>query len=140
MENAEEAVKVAEQDMIQKAVDLLCPVMANCDISPEDVIYVENKMREFLNRYSKPNRMMNVEIKFSIGQKVWAMYNNKPQEFTIERVYIEVSLDYETMEPHEPCSKYALRIGDSAGHRVEVREYELERSYYPSKEELINSL
>jgi hypothetical protein len=50
MENAEEAVEVAEQEMIQKAVDLLCPVMANCDISPEDIIYVENKMREFLNR------------------------------------------------------------------------------------------
>jgi hypothetical protein len=84
--------------------------------------------------------MMRVEIKFCVGQKVWAIYNNKLQEFTIERVHIEVGFDYETMAPYSPVSKYALRIGDSAGHRVEVYEYELERNYYPSKEELINSL
>jgi hypothetical protein len=50
MENAEEAVEAAEQELIRKAVDLVCPIMANCDISPEDIAYVEDKLREFLNK------------------------------------------------------------------------------------------
>lgn len=83
---------------------------------------------------------MNVETKFCVGLKVWAMYNNKVQEFTVESVDINVSLNYEKMEPYAPSAKYKLRIGESAGHRVELYEYELERSYFFSKEELIKSL
>lgn len=83
---------------------------------------------------------MIIETKFTPGQKVWAIYNNKVQEFTIETIEVTVSLNYETGESYEPSAKYKLRVGESAGHRVEVYEFELERNYAPSKEDLLKSL
>lgn len=83
---------------------------------------------------------MIIETKFTPGQKVWAIYNNKVQEFMVETVEASVSFNYSTGESYKPSAKYQLRIGESAGHRVEVYEYELEEKYAPSKEELLKSL
>ena len=83
---------------------------------------------------------MTIETKFTPGQKVWAIYNNKAQEFMVETVEASVSFNYSTGEPYKPSAKYKLRVGESAGHRVEVYEYELEEKYAPSKEELLKSL
>lgn len=83
---------------------------------------------------------MIIETKFTPGQKVWAIYNNKVQEFMVETVEVTSRFNYDTNEPHEPFSKYKLRVGESTGHRVEVYEFELERNYALSKEELLKSL
>ena len=83
---------------------------------------------------------MRIETKFTPGQKVWAIYNNKVQEFMVETVEVTSHFNYDTNKPYEPSSKYKLRGGESAGHRVEVYEFELERSYALSKEELLKSL
>ena len=83
---------------------------------------------------------MRIETKFTPGRKVWAIYNNKVQEFTIETIEVTVNLNYETGEPYDSSARYKLRVGESAGHRVEVYEFELERSYALSKEELLKSL
>lgn len=83
---------------------------------------------------------MRIETKFMPGQKVWAIHNNKVQEFTIESAEIYVSWNYTENEPYSPSAKYTLRVGESAGYRVEVYEFELEKSYAPSKEELLKSL
>lgn len=42
--------------------------------------------------------------------------------------------------PYTPFCKYKLRIGESAGYRLEVYESDLEKNYAPSKEELLKSL
>ena len=83
---------------------------------------------------------MRIETKFTVGQKVWAIYNNKVQDFTIESVEATVSVNDSTGQPYKPSCKYKLRIGESAGHRVEANESELELNYYSSKEELLKSL
>jgi hypothetical protein len=83
---------------------------------------------------------MRIETKFTPGQKVWAIYNNKVQEFTIESAEIYVSWNYTENELYSPSAKYKLRVGESAGYRVEVYEFELEKNYAPSKEELLKSL
>ena len=83
---------------------------------------------------------MRIETKFTPGQKVWAIYNNKVQEFMVETVEVTSHFNYDTNEPYEPSSKYKLRVGESAGYRVEVYEFELERSYALYKEELLKSL
>lgn len=74
------------------------------------------------------------------GQTVWTIYNNKVQEFTIETVGVTVNLNYETGEPFDSSARYKLRVGKSAGYRVEVYEFELERNYALSKEELLKTL
>lgn len=83
---------------------------------------------------------MRIETKFTPGQKVWAIYNNKVQEFLVETVEATSSFNYNTNEPYTPSCKYKLRIGESAGYRVEVYESDLEKNYAPSKEELLKSL
>lgn len=83
---------------------------------------------------------MRIETKFTPGQKVWAIYNNKVQEFTVETVEATVSINYSTGEPSNPSAQYKLRIGESAGYRVELYEFELEKNYFLSKEELLQSL
>lgn len=83
---------------------------------------------------------MVIETKFTPGDKVWAIYNNKVQEFTVESVEVTASYNYAKDETYTPFAKYELRIGESAGYRVEVYESELERNYMSSKEELIKSL
>ena len=84
---------------------------------------------------------MELNTRFSPGQKVWAMYNNHPQEFLIEKVFAECSLDYETMKPKNMIhARYHLRIGLSAGARKECSDYELMHHFFLSKEDLIKSL
>nr|DAJ67917.1 MAG TPA: hypothetical protein [Caudoviricetes sp.] len=83
---------------------------------------------------------MRIETKFTPGQKVWAIYNNKVQEFMVETVEVTSRFNYDTNKPNEPFSKYKLRAGESAGYRVEVYEFELEKNYALSKEELLKSL
>lgn len=83
---------------------------------------------------------MIIKTKFTPGQTVWAIYNNKVQEFTIETVEVTVNLNYETGEPFDSSARYKLRVGESVGYRVEVYEFELERNYALSKEELLNTL
>lgn len=83
---------------------------------------------------------MRIETKFTLGQKVWAIYNNKVQEFMVETVEVSVGFNYNTGEPYTPSATYKLRVGESAGYRVEVSESELERKYALSKEELLKSL
>lgn len=83
---------------------------------------------------------MRIETKFTPGQKVWAIYNNKVQEFMVETVEATSSFNYNTNGPYNPSCKYKLRIGESAGYRLEVYESDLEKNYAPSKEELLKSL
>lgn len=83
---------------------------------------------------------MRIETKFTPGQKVWAIYNNKVQEFTVETAEVSISFNYATGAPYEPSTKYKLRVGESAGYRVEVHDFELEKNYALSKEELLKSL
>lgn len=83
---------------------------------------------------------MLIEIGYTPGQTVWGMYNNKVQEFTVESAEIRLNLNYDTMNPYSPTVKYKLRIGESAGSRVEIYEHDLDRDYFPSKKKLIESL
>lgn len=83
---------------------------------------------------------MRIETKFTPGQKVWAIYNNKVQEFLVETVEVTSNFNYDTNEPSLPLCKYKLRIGESAGFRFEIYEFDLEKNYAPSKEELLKSL
>lgn len=83
---------------------------------------------------------MEIITKYDVGQKLWAMYQNKVQEFTIESVEVSVSLNYREMKPYNPIEKYKLRIGESAGSRLEAYDCDLERDYFGSKEDLLKSL
>ena len=89
---------------------------------------------------STKRNQMRIETKFTPGQKVCAIYNNKVQEFMVETVEVTSHFNYDTNKPYELSPKYKLRIGESAVHRVEVYEFELERGYALSKEELLKSL
>ena len=84
---------------------------------------------------------MELKTKFSPGQTLFGMYDNRVAEFLIEKVEVRCSLDYETMKPY--CTfhiLYELRINMSAGSRRSCYESELEHNYYSSKEELLKSL
>lgn len=83
---------------------------------------------------------MRIETKFTPGQKVWGIYNNKVQEFLVETVEATSNFNYDTNGPYTPFCKYKLRIEESAGYRLEVYESDLEKNYAPSKEELLKSL
>lgn len=83
---------------------------------------------------------MEIKTKYDIGQKMWSMLHNKPQEFTIEQVEVSVRLNYETGKPYNPNEKYKLRIGNSAGSRVEEYDLQLDNNYFKTKEELLKSL
>ena len=53
---------------------------------------------------------MRIETKFTPGQKVWAIYNNKVQEFMVETVEVTSRFNYDTNKPNEPFSDYVFRI------------------------------
>ena len=74
---------------------------------------------------------MELNTRFSPGQKVWGMYNNHPQEFLIEEVFARCRLNYDTMMPDDVISaNYLLRIGMSAGARKECSEYQLMHHFF----------
>lgn len=84
---------------------------------------------------------MEIKTKYTPGQKLYCIYNNKVQEFTVELVEACCSLNYDTMLPHKNVScKYKLRVGESAGSRLEKYEFEIDSEFFPSKEDLIKSL
>ena len=49
---------------------------------------------------------MVIETKFTPGDKVWAIYNNKVQEFTVESVKVTASYNYAKDETYTPFAKY----------------------------------
>lgn len=83
---------------------------------------------------------MIIETKYTLGQKVWGIYGNKVQEFLVESIEVVCTYSYDTYTPCVPSTKYKIRIGESTGSRLEVYEYELERYYALSKEELLKTL
>ena len=82
---------------------------------------------------------MTFQTKYSLGQTVYAMHDNKVQEFFVEEVCVNHSWSYSDT-PHSILIKYRMRIGMSAGSRREVYEDELDRKYFLTKEELVKSL
>jgi len=40
--------KMGAEWMKQNAINIVCPILANCDVEPEDVIYLEKQMKKFL--------------------------------------------------------------------------------------------
>lgn len=84
---------------------------------------------------------MELKTKYTPGQKLWAIYHNKVQDFLIEKVIATCNLNYDTMQPHTMIhALYYLRIGLSSGARKECSEEELDVFFFSSKEELIKSL
>lgn len=73
--------------------------------------------------------MITVKLKYSPGQSVWIMFDNKPMEVTIKSVYPgEIQLK------HSYMNKYSFMGFGSSG----LTKYENE--VYLTKEDLINSL
>lgn len=83
---------------------------------------------------------MKIETKYTPGDKLYSLYKDKVQEFTVEYIEASSSLNYNTMLPYEATCKYKLRIGESAGCRLEKYEFEIDKKFYRTKEELIKSL
>lgn len=82
---------------------------------------------------------MDIKTKYDIGDKVYAMHNNKVVSFTID----EIEVMFYSKKPQlvkyyskERYEEYSFSSGYNESHRW----YKYEDSLFPSKEELLNSL
>lgn len=82
---------------------------------------------------------MDIKTKYDIGDKVYAMHNNKVISFTIDE--IEVIFYSKKPQSVRYCSKeryeeYSFSTGHNESYRWSKYEYDL----FPTKEELLKSL
>lgn len=48
-DDAVKAVEMAEEEMKQNAIEIVCPILANCEgVKAEDIVYLEQQMRKLL--------------------------------------------------------------------------------------------
>lgn len=78
---------------------------------------------------------MNITTKFDVGQTVWIMFNNQPEQWKVE----EIILSNITNNHNQPMPQYRLRfIGQDHGgtvHEVTLWQYQV----HATKRELLMS-
>ncbi len=84
---------------------------------------------------------MEIYTKLQPGDKLFALRNNKVQDFMVESVTAVSTFNYNTNKPYDGISiSYRLRVGLSAGSRAEIDEGDIGKTHFLSKEDLIKSL
>ena len=77
---------------------------------------------------------MNITTKFDVGQTVWIMFNNQPEQWHVDAIIIP-----DITNTHQPMPQYRLRfIGQDHGgsvHEVTLWEYQV----HATKRELLMS-
>ena len=77
---------------------------------------------------------MKFESTYNIGDVFWKIENNKPTSFTVKKIKVMQDSDYEVSE--EYVTHYCTIVGSNRTLTVG----EIEKYYYPTKEECILSL
>ena len=77
---------------------------------------------------------MKFESTYNIGDVFWKIENNKPTSFTVKKIKIIQDSDYKVSE--EYVTHYCTTLVSSRTLTVK----EIEKYYYPTKEECILSL
>lgn len=78
---------------------------------------------------------MKFESTYNIGDVFWKIENNKPTSFTVKKIKVEQNSDYEVSE--EYVTHYRSNL---IGVDRTLTVGEIEKYYYPTKEECILSL
>ena len=76
---------------------------------------------------------MKIETKYSIGQEVWFMENNKPRTMKVWDIVIEIKTKFDGQYEY---GSYVRIYYHDFGNHVKIVESEL----FPTKEELLKNL
>lgn len=77
---------------------------------------------------------MNIQPEYNLGDTFWLMKDNRPQGCSVTDIFIHVTNEY------RGCYTYAVNVEIRYESNIGARTQVLEKFFYPTKQDLLNSL